>query len=146
MIIDFLVDRNDLFISKIYFCLLVIKGGVRGSEVRNSQWAGGGPLVSCSSSVQSWRRITGSLILWVSNSYILDRPERKYHPLFFSWLPERAGVECSNTDIHWTQITKYKYHSGKMSFNSFCPVFEPDMDEKNKVEYKKIHDDYKNLV
>merc|ERR1719411_1756436 len=27
-----------------------------------------------------------------------------------------------------------------------CPVFEPDMDEKNKVEYKKIHDDYKNLV
>ena len=28
----------------------------------------------------------------------------------------------------------------------FSPVFEPDMDEKNKVEYKKIHDDYKNLV
>ena len=27
-----------------------------------------------------------------------------------------------------------------------APVFEPDMDEKNKVEYKKIHDDYKNLV
>merc|ERR1712141_744866 len=25
-------------------------------------------------------------------------------------------------------------------------IFEPDMDEKNKVEYKKIHDDYKNLV
>ena len=25
-------------------------------------------------------------------------------------------------------------------------VFEPDEDEKNEKEYKKIHDDYKNLV
>ena len=28
----------------------------------------------------------------------------------------------------------------------FIEVFEPEQDEQNEEEYKKIHDDYKNLV
>ena len=33
------------------------------------------------------------------------------------------------------------------SINTWCiTVFEPEQDEQNEEEYKKIHDDYKNLV
>ena len=35
----------------------------------------------------------------------------------------------------------FKKHESKS-----CAVFEPGEDEQNEEEYKKIHDDYKNLV
>ena len=43
---------------------------------------------------------------------------------------------------HWVR----QFFCGLVISYGFFVVFEPDEDEKNEKEYKKIHDDYKNLV
>ena len=56
-------------------------------------------------------------------------------------------MECSYSDFHWTQIIKYAQVNYLILEKWFLLlVFEPDEDDKNESEYKKIHEDYKNLV
>ena len=64
---------------------------------------------------------------------------------YSSGFPERSCVECSYSYIYRTQITEYDFF-WLLVLDKIFVVFEPDEDEKNEKEYKKIHDDYKNLV
>ena len=51
------------------------------------------------------------------------------------------------TFIEHKSLGKEGYMKVNLSLNIFLiSVFEPEEDEQNEEEYKKIHDDYKNLV